>query len=185
MRVSEAISILMDWTKSEGLLLHAAVVGNSMKHYARYWKEDEEEYEATGILHDMDYEKFPTDENHPYKGVEFLRERGVKEEILQAILGHASYTQTPRETRMAKTLYAVDELSGFITAVCYVTYPQKPKIKSVKKKLKDKNFAAKINREEIETGISQLEIEREEHIQLVIEAVWKIFSEYKEKNKIF
>ena len=109
----------------------------------------------------------------------------MEDSILQAVLGHAAYTGTPRTTNLAKSLYAVDELSGFVTAVCYVTYPQKPKVKSVKKKLKDKNFAAKVNREEIETGILELGVERDEHIERVIEAVWEVFEIYREKNQIF
>ncbi|GAB4168629.1 MAG: HDIG domain-containing protein [Calditrichia bacterium] len=184
MNRQEAIHLLKEWTKSESLLLHAAVVENSMRHYARFFNENEEEFAITGLLHDMDYEKYPTEENHPYRGVEFLKEKGLDEKICNAILGHADYTNTPRDTQLAKTLFAVDELSGFITAVCYVTFPGKPKVKSVNKKLKDKSFAAKVNREEILKGIEELGIDKNEHIERVIEAVWEVFEPYKQSGSL-
>jgi predicted hydrolase (HD superfamily) len=103
----------------------------------------------------------------------------VDKKIREAILGHADYTGTPRNSLLAKTLFAVDELSGFITAVCYVTYPGKPKVKSVNKKLKDKSFAAKVSREEILKGIEELGVDKNEHIERVIDAVWEVFEKFK------
>lgn len=179
MNRKEAVELLKKWTKSESLLLHAAVVENAMRHYARHFGENEEEFALAGLLHDMDYEKFPTKEHHPYEGVKELEKLGIDEKIRKAILGHADYTNTPRDTLLAKCLFAVDELSGFITAVCYVTYPGKPKVKSVNKKLKDKSFAAKVSREEIMKGIEELGVDKNEHIERVIEAVWEIFEKYK------
>jgi putative nucleotidyltransferase with HDIG domain len=179
MNRNEAIKLLKEWTQSESLLLHAAVVENAMRYYARHYEENEEEFALTGLLHDMDYEKFPTKEHHPYEGVKELERLGVDKKIREAILGHADYTGTPRNSLLAKTLFAVDELSGFITAVCYVTYPGKPKVKSVNKKLKDKSFAAKVSREEILKGIEELGVDKNEHIERVIDAVWEVFEKFK------
>lgn len=182
MNRDQAVSLLKEWTKTDGLLLHAAVVENAMRHYARVWGEDENEYGITGLLHDLDYEKYPDTDHHPYEGVKILRSLGVDEIICLAILGHASYTHTPRETLLAKTLYAVDELSGFITAVCYVTYPNKPKVKSVRKKLKEKSFAAKVDRDEIFHGMEELGVDPDVHIERVTEAVWEVFVKMKENS---
>ncbi len=168
----EALAILKEYTKSESLLKHAYAVEAAMRAYARKFGEDEELWGVVGLLHDFDYEMYP--EEHPMKGSEILKEKGVSEEIRTAILGHADYTGVPRETLMAKTLYAVDELSGFIVAVTLVR-PNKAlsevKVKSVKKKMKDKSFAAKVNRDEIRQGAEELGIPFEEHVQFMIQAL--------------
>ncbi len=168
----EALTILKEYTKSESLLKHAYAVEAAMRAYARKFGEDEELWGIVGLLHDFDYEMYP--DEHPMKGSEILKEKGVPEEIRTAILGHANYTGVPRETLMAKTLYAVDELSGFLVAVTLVR-PNKSvsevKVKSVKKKMKDKSFAAKVNRDEIREGAEELGIPFEEHVEFMIKAL--------------
>ena len=168
----EALAILKEYTQSESLLKHAYAVEAAMRAYAKKFGEDEELWGVVGLLHDFDYEKFP--DEHPMKGNEILKEKGVPEEIRTAIMGHANYTGVPRETLMAKTLYAVDELSGFIVAVTLVR-PNKAvsevKVKSVKKKMKDKSFAAKVNRDEIREGAEELGIPFEEHVEFMIKAL--------------
>ncbi len=171
----EALTILKEFTKSESLLKHAYAVEAAMRAYAQKYGEDEELWGSVGLLHDFDYEMYP--DKHPMKGSEILKEKGVSEEIRTAILGHADYTGVPRETLMAKVLYAVDELSGFITAVTLVR-PNKAlsevKMKSVKKKLKDKSFAAKVNREEITRGAEELGVDFTEHVEFVIASMSKV-----------
>lgn len=166
----DALALFHEWTTSESLRRHAYAVEGAMGHYARAFGEDEERWRITGLLHDMDYERHPTPEEHPYVGVEVLRERGYPEEILEAILGHAPYTGTPRRTRLAQTLFAVDELAGFVTAVAYVrpTGLVGMKPKSVKKKLKDKAFAAAVSREDIRQGAEELGLDLDTHLTHVI-----------------
>ena len=144
-----------------------------MERYAELSGADVDLWRMTGLLHDMDYEKHPSPEEHPFVGVAALRERGYPEEMLQAILGHATYSGTPRETALAKTLFAVDELAGFVTAVAYVrpTGLEGMTPKSVKKKLKDKAFAAAVSREDIRQGADELGVDLGEHIQHVIEGM--------------
>jgi len=176
----EALELLHDWTKKEGLRKHAYGVEAAMKAYARKFGEDEEKWAITGLLHDFDYEKYPDADNHPFRGAEELRRRGVDEEIVKAILGHASYTGVQRDTPLAKTLFAVDELVGLITAVALVMPDKKlssVKPKSVKKKLKDKAFARSVNREEIRQGAEELGVELAEHIAFVLEAMQSIADE--------
>lgn len=166
-------TLLNEYTKSESLLKHALGVEAAMRAYARKFGEDEEKWGITGLIHDFDYEKWPSVEEHPIKGNEILKEKGYPEEITQAIMGHAVYSGVPRDTLMAKTLFAVDELTGFIMASAYVR-PDKLdglKPKSVKKKMKDKRFAAKVSREDIEQGIAEIEVDRDEHIAIIIEAL--------------
>lgn len=127
-----------------------------------------------GLLHDFDYEKYPSLEDHPFKGAEILREKGYPEEWIEAILGHAEHTGVPRKTNMAKALFAVDELCGFITAVALVRPDKKldsVKVKSVKKKLKDKAFARQVSREDIRKGAEELGVDLDEHIAFVLEAM--------------
>ncbi len=141
-----------------------------MEHYARTFGEDVDLWRMTGLLHDMDYERHPSPDEHPFVGVKALEELGYPEEVREAILGHAQYSGVPRRTRLAKTLFAVDELSGLITAIAYVR-PNGLKdlsVKSVKKKLKDKTFAAAVSREDIQTGADELGIPLDEHIANVI-----------------
>jgi putative nucleotidyltransferase with HDIG domain len=171
---NEALALLKEYTKSDSLLKHAYAVEQALRKYAQKFGEDEDKWGITGLLHDFDYEIYPTAEEHPFKGNKILREHGYDEEILEAIMGHADYTGVPRKSLMAKTLFACDELAGFIFAVTYVR-PSKSihevKVKSVTKKLKDKGFAAKVSREDIHKGIEELGIERAEHIQFLIDAL--------------
>ncbi len=177
---NEAWNLLCEYTQSESLRKHALAVEQIMRAYARKWGEDEELYGIVGLLHDFDYERYPTMEEHPYRGCEILRERGYPEDIITAIMGHASYTGVPRETRLAKTLFACDELTGFMFAVTFVR-PSKSihevTPKSVRKKLKQPSFAASVSREDIEMGIIELGVERDEHIQFVIDALKEIAEE--------
>ena len=166
----EALDLLHEWTLSDSLRKHAYAVEAGMHFYATHFSEDETLWRMTGLLHDMDYEKHPTPEEHPFVGIEVLRNLGYPEVMLEAILGHATYSGVPRTTQLAKTLFAVDELAGFITAVAYVrpTGLDGMKPKSVKKKLKDKRFAAAVSREDIQVGIEELGIDLDTHIANVI-----------------
>jgi len=170
--VEKAEKLVNDYVESESLKKHLKAVAVAMKWYAKKFGEDEDRWYACGLLHDFDYEKYP--ENHPYKGAEILEKEGFDREFIDAVLGHASYTGVERKTLMAKTLFAVDELSGFIIAVALVR-PSKligdVKVKSVKKKMKDKAFARQVNREEIKQGAEELGIPLEEHIENVILAL--------------
>ena len=166
--------LLCEYTKSENLRKHALAVEAAMRAFARRFGEDEELWGIVGLVHDFDYEKYPTAQDHPFKGAEILREKGWPEEIVRAVLSHAPYTGITRDSLMEKTLFAVDELTGLITAVALVR-PSKNirdvKIRSVKKKWKDKSFAAGVNRADIEEGAADLGIELSEHIAVVLEAM--------------
>lgn len=170
----EALNLLKEYTKSDSLLRHAYAVEQVMRKYAQKFGEDQDMWGVTGLLHDFDYETYPTAEEHPFVGNKILKEHGYENEILDAIMGHADYTGVNRTTLLAKTLFACDELAGFIFAVTYVR-PSKSindvKVKSVTKKLKDKCFAAKVSREDISKGIEELGVDRAEHIQFVIDAL--------------
>jgi putative nucleotidyltransferase with HDIG domain len=172
MTYNEAMDLLKEYTKSESLLRHALCVETAMRCYAKKFGEDEEKWAITGLLHDFDYEKYP--DNHPYKGAEILKDIGLEEDIIEAIMGHAQYTGVSRNTDMAKTLFAVDELSGFLYAYALVR-PSKNlkeiKLKSIKKKLKDKAFAKGVNREDIELGVKELGVDLGEHIMFVAECL--------------
>lgn len=177
MTKDKALEILKEFTKTESLLKHAYAVAASMKFYAEKFGEDVGKWESVGLLHDFDYESFP--DNHPQKGKEILEQRGVEPDIIRAIQSHADYTGVTRDSKMEKTLFAVDELSGFVVAAAYVR-PEKLKgmePKSVKKKLKDKAFAAKVSREDIYNGATELGIDLDEHIKNVIEALTKVAGE--------
>lgn len=167
---NDALTLFHEWTKTDSLRRHAYAVEAAMGFYARKYGEDETLWRMAGLLHDMDYEKHQTLEEHPYVGVGVLREAGYPEELCEAIMGHAPHTGTPRTTLMAKTLFAVDELAGFITAVAYVrpTGLGGMKPRSVTKKLKDKAFAAAVSREDIRQGAEDLGIDLSEHIANVI-----------------
>ena len=165
--------MLREWTESDSLLKHMLAVEAAMRAYARKFGEDEEKWGVTGLLHDMDYERHPTPEEHPMVGVGELERRGYPEDVLEAIKGHADYLDVPRETLMAKTLYAVDELSGFVTA-CALVRPERLeglKPKSVRKKMKQKSFAASVNREDIVKGAEELGVDLDEHIDFVVAAL--------------
>lgn len=176
----KALNLLQEYTKSDSLLRHAYAVEQIMRKYAIKFGEDEDKWGITGLLHDFDYEKYPTAEEHPFVGNKILQENGYEDEILEAIMGHTEYTGVPRTTLLAKTLFACDELTGFIFAVTYVR-PSKSvndvKVKSVTKKLKDKGFAAKVSRTDINNGIEELGVDRAEHIQFVIDALKEKASE--------
>lgn len=170
----EAYALMCEWTQSESLRKHMLAVEAAMRFYARKFGEDEEKWSIVGILHDMDYEKHPSKEAHPYQTVKLLRERGEPEEICRAILAHADYTGVTPETPMEKTILAVDELCGFITAVALVR-PSKSvlevEVSSVKKKMKDKAFARQVSREDITRGAELLGLTLDEHIANVLAAM--------------
>ncbi len=174
MNRDEAFELLKEYTKSESLIKHALAVEAAMRAYARKFGEDEEKWGITGLLHDFDYEKYPDMKEHALKGAEILAEKGYPEDVVHAVKAHNEYHGVPRESLLDKTLFAVDELCGFITAVTLVRPSKKleeVKVKSVKKKLKDKSFARQVNREEIRKGAEELGVDLDEHIAFVIEAL--------------
>jgi putative nucleotidyltransferase with HDIG domain len=170
----QAWDILCEFTKSDGLRKHALAVETCVAAYARKFGEDEHKWSLTGLLHDFDWEVHPTLEEHPQKGEPILAERGVDEEIRRAILSHANHTGVPRASRLEKTLYACDELAGFITAISYVK-PHRSVFEvdtaSVKKKMKDKAFARSVNRQDIVEGAQELGVPLEEHIDFCVKAM--------------
>jgi putative nucleotidyltransferase with HDIG domain len=176
---SDTLALMHEYTASESLRKHMLSVEAAMRAYAGKFGEDEERWGTTGLIHDFDYERFPNSshsptEEHPSEGVRILREKGYPEDILKAILGHAHYTNTPRETRMAKTLFAVDELTGLITATALVRPTRsvhEVDAKSVRKKMKDKAFARGVSREDVINGAQQLGVDLDEHINFVIAAM--------------
>jgi len=176
---ARALQILQEWVKSESLRKHCYAVADSMKHFAKLRGEDANLWEAVGLLHDMDYERYPNveqspTEGHPFVGVASLRENGWSEEVCRAILSHADYANVSRETPLEKTLCAVDELSSFIVAVALVR-PTKSihdvDVRAVKKKMKDKAFARAVNREDIVRGAEQLGMPLDDVITEVIAAL--------------
>jgi putative nucleotidyltransferase with HDIG domain len=170
----EAWCLLTEFTQSESLRKHALAVEACMRAYAPKFGGDAELWGAVGLLHDFDYEKYPSREDHPYKGNEILKERGWSDEIRRAIMSHADYTGVKRESAMEKALFACDELAGFITASALVK-PGKSlaevEAKSVRKKMKDKAFARSVNRDDIVNGAADLGVELEEHVGFCIEAM--------------
>ncbi len=170
------LSLLKEYTKSESLLKHAFAVETCVRAYAEKFNQDVEFWGNVALLHDFDYEKYPSANEHPFKGAEILRENGFSEEFITAILSHADYTGVKRETLLQKTLFACDELSGFLTAVAYVR-PSKTinevEVKSVMKKMKDKAFAKAVSREDIINGAAELGVQLDEHIAFCIEAMKK------------
>jgi len=170
----QAWEILCEFTKSESLRKHALAVEACMTAYARRQGEDERKWSVTALLHDFDWEIHPTLPDHPVKGEPILAERGVSEEIRRAILSHADFTDVPRQSLMERTLFACDELAGFLTAISYV----KPKrsihevdVQSVRKKMKDKAFARAVNREDIIRGAAGLGVDLDEHVAFCIRAM--------------
>ncbi len=168
------LALLHEYTQTDGLRRHAYAVQAAMLASARRVGGDEQYWSAVGLLHDFDYEKYPEPPDHPLKGADILRERSYPEDFVRAILSHASYTGIPRETDCARWLFAVDELCGFCMA-CAMVQPDKKiaqvKVKSVKKKLKKKDFAAKVSREDIAEGAADLGLEMDELIAHVLEAL--------------
>ena len=175
MTIDEARALMHEWVAGPALRVHMESVAACMAAYAAMLDPaaDAERWRVCGLLHDLDWERHPTREEHPFVAVKFLRDRGVDDEILTAILGHAEYSGTPRETPMAKALFAVDELAGFIVA-CAKVRPDgiatlEPK--SVKKRLKSKDFAAAVSRADIAKGIAELGVDETQHIQTCIDAI--------------
>lgn len=175
-----AWGLLTEYTQSESLRKHALAVEACMRAYARKLGGDEELWGLVGLIHDFDYERWPSAEDHPYRGNEILQERGYSEEIRRAIMSHAEYSGVPRVTSMEKALFACDELAGFLTA-CALVKPGKSlaevEAKSVRKKMKDKAFARSVNRDDIISGAAGLGVELEEHIAFCIAAMKGIAGE--------
>ena len=170
------LSILKEHTKSDSLLKHAYAVETCVKAYAAKLNEDENNWGNVALLHDFDYEMYPTEEGHPFKGNEILKEKGFSEEFRNAIMSHADYTGVKRNSTLEKILFACDELAGFITAVTYVRPSRtvdEVEVKSVLKKMKDKAFARAVNREDIKKGAEELGVPLDEHIQFCISAMRK------------
>ncbi len=169
-----AWELLCEYTQDENLRKHGLAVEAAMRHYAARLSGDPEAWGIAGLLHDFDYERWPNPPDHATKGAEILRQRGYPEEIVRAILGHADYTGVPRDTPMARALYACDELCGLTTAVALVRPSKKladVEVKSVLKKMKEKGFARGVNREDIQKGTAELGVPLEEHVANVIEAM--------------
>lgn len=170
----EALALLREYTAKPGLIKHALAVEAVMRAYAARHGEDEHAWGLVGLLHDFDYERWPTAEDHPYRGAEILEGKGYPEWFRRAVMSHAAYTGITRESLLEKTLFACDELCGFLTACALVT-PAKSlhdvKIKSVRKKMKSKAFAAQVSREDIIGGAEALGTELNEHIAFVLEAL--------------
>jgi putative nucleotidyltransferase with HDIG domain len=173
MNREESWKLLCEWIESDSLRKHMLAVEAAMRAYAKKFGEDEKKWGITGLLHDMDYEKYPTPNEHPVVGVRELERRGYPEDVLHAIKAHADYLDVPRDTLMAKTLYAVDELSGFVVA-CALVRPEGLeglRARSVRKKMKQKSFAAAVNREDIVRGAEELGVDLNEHIEFVAGAL--------------
>ncbi|HEX7940097.1 MAG TPA: HD domain-containing protein [Gemmatimonadaceae bacterium] len=174
-----ALALVHEYTQSDSLRKHMLAVECAMRAYATKFGEDPERWGLAGLMHDFDYEKFPNadhsaTEGHPSHGVRILREKGWPEDILQAILGHGTYTGVARESRMAKTLFAVDELTGLITATALVRPSRsvhEVDARSVRKKMKDKGFARGVNRDDVINGAQDLGVDLDEHIQFVVDAM--------------
>ena len=179
---ADALALMHEYTASESLRKHMLSVEAAMRAYAERFGEDPERWGLAGLIHDFDYERYPNaahspTEEHPARGVAILRERGWPNDVLQAILGHATYCNVPRESRMARSLFAVDELTGLITATALVKPSRSVHdvdARSVKKKMKDKAFAKGVNRDDVILGAQELGVELDEHIQFVIEAMRRV-----------
>ena len=178
-RRDDALALMQEWTPSDSLRKHMLAVEGAMRAYAAHFGEDVERWGLTGLIHDFDYERFPNAAHaagaeHPSEGVRHLRSLGYPEDVLQAILGHADYTGVARETRMAKALFAVDELAGLITA-CALVRPSRSvnnlEASSVRKKMKDKAFARGVSRDDVLRGAAELGVDLDTHIAFVIRAM--------------
>lgn len=170
----DAVAILQEFTASPNLRKHAAAVGAAMRAYAQRVGEDPDRWEAVGLLHDFDYEQHPSLEEHPFKGAEILRSRGVAEDVIKDIFAHAPHTKQPRDTPLRKAVFACDELTGLIVAVALIQ-PSKAlaqvTVEKIVKKMKQKSFAAGVSRDDIETGAAELGVSLEEHIRTVLAAM--------------
>ena len=176
----QALALVHEWIENPNLRKHCYAVEAAMRAYARKLGEDEDRWGLTGLVHDFDWERHPSAESHPVKGVEVLREKGWPDDVLRAVLGHASYTGVPRDTRMAKALFACDELSGFLVA-CALVQPERRlanvEVESVKKKMKSAGFARNVNRDDIVNGAAELGVDLDEHIAFVRDAMIGISAE--------
>ena len=176
---ADALALVHEYTASESLRKHMLSVEAAMRAYARHFGEDDERWALAGLLHDFDYERFPNDahaadQEHPAEGVRILRGLGYPEDVLDAIMGHAHYTKTPRESLMARTLFAVDELTGLITATALVRPSRsvhEVTAGGVRKKMKDKAFARGVSRDDVIGGAAELGVDLDVHIQFVIDAM--------------
>lgn len=176
---SDALALMQEYTQSESLRKHMFSVETAMRAYAVHFGEDAERWALAGLMHDFDYERWPNadhlpDAEHPAEGVRLLHERGYPDDILRAIMGHATYCNVPRESLMAKTLFAVDELTGLITATALVRPSRslyEVDARSVRKKMKDKGFARGVNRDDVINGAEALGVELDMHIQFVVDAM--------------
>lgn len=174
-----AWDMMCEWTQNENLRKHMLAVEACMRAYARKFGEDEEKWAVTGLIHDFDYERHPHAPDHPLKGHEVLKAKEYPEDVRRAILGHADYTGVPRDTQMARALFACDELAGFITA-CSLVRPDRIaslEVKSVRKRMKDKAFARAVSREDIVKGAEELGVPLDEHVATCIEAMRAIAPE--------
>ncbi len=166
-----ALALMQEYTQSESLRTHMLAVEAAVRGYARLWGENEEEWGVVALLHDFDYERWPDQANHPFRGVEILKEQGYPEWVTRAILSHAEYSGVPRESRLEHTLYACDEMSGFVTAAALVR-PSKSVLdleaSSVIKRMKDKAFARAVDREDLRKGAEEIGLPLDQHITNVI-----------------
>jgi putative nucleotidyltransferase with HDIG domain len=176
----QAVALLHEWMQNPNLRKHCYAVEAAMRAYARKFGEEEDRWGIAGLIHDFDWERHPDLERHPVKGVEVLRQLGWPEDVCRAVLGHASHTGVPRDTLMAKTLFACDELCGFLVA-CALVQPDKSlasvNVASVKKKMRRLDFARNVSRDDIVNGANELEVDLDQHIEFVLEAMRGIKSE--------
>ena len=176
----QALALVHEWVGNPNLRKHCHAVEAAMRAYARHYGEDEERWGLTGLIHDFDWERHPSAEQHPMQGVDVLRAAGWPEDICRAVLGHATYSGVPRDTRMARALFACDELSGFLVACALVT-PEKKlaavEVESVKKKMKSTGFARNVNRDDILNGAAELGVDLDTHIAFVRDAMRSIEGE--------
>jgi putative nucleotidyltransferase with HDIG domain len=176
----QALELLHEWVQNPALRKHCYAVEAAMRAYARHYGEDEARWGLTGLIHDFDWERHPDAERHPMQGVALLRERGWPEDVCRAVLGHATYSGVPRDTRMARALFACDELCGFLVACTLVT-PEKSleqvEVASVKKKMKRADFARNVNRDDILAGTGELGVDLDEHIAFTLAAMRSIRGE--------
>lgn len=172
----EAWNLLCEYTQSENLRRHALAVEACMRYYARMFGEDEELWGIVGLLHDFDYERYPSLEEHPFRGMEILRERGVPEVIVHAVGAHANHTGIPRESLLERAIFACDEISGFVTAVALVKGRTLSAVtpESVRKRMKEKGFARGVNRDDLLQGAEELGIPLDEHVAHVVRALQSI-----------
>jgi putative nucleotidyltransferase with HDIG domain len=175
-----ALALVKEYTQNPSLVKHMIAVEAAMRSYARKFGEDEDTWSVIGLLHDFDYERWPSREDHPFRGAEILRSKGVAGDWIQTILSHADYSGVPRISLRDKTLFAVDELCGFLTACAYVRPDRKiasVEVDSVKKKLKQKSFAAQVSRDDITKGAEELGVPLDEHIAFVRDAMSEVSGE--------